>query len=129
MTVKSGNEQVQFENIRIPMQLQGYFPLNMKDDKITSILQQLTALKAPSTCAFESSKVTAFDNDPNGCEQVLFKDCSEVSKVEVTSQRKSSSNNVKVTIDGQVYEIEIPQESYKATIKVNGQEKRFVSGQ
>jgi len=134
ITVKSGNEQVQFENIRIPMQLQGYFPLNMKDDKITSILQQITALKAPSTCAFESSKVTTFDNlefeyDPNGCEQVLFKDCSEVSKVEVTSQRKSSSNNVKVIIDGQRYEIEIPHHSRKAIIKVNGQEKKIASAQ
>ena len=92
MTLKSENEQVQFENIRIPKQLQGYLPLNMKDDKFKTLLQKLTALKAPSTCSFEKSKVTTFDNleyeyDPHGCEQVLFKDCSEVSKVEVTSQR------------------------------------------
>ena len=56
---------------------------------------------------------------------VVFKDCSESSRVEVSVQQQSSKKTVKVTIDNHQYELKVPTSSgsQQAVIKVNGEEK------
>merc|ERR1712036_62943 len=61
-------------------------------------------------------KVKTFDNleydyQLNDCEHVVFKDCSESSRVEVSVQQKSSRKTVKVTIDNHQYELKVPTSS------------------
>merc|ERR1719234_2825642 len=63
----------------------------------------------------------------NTCEHVVFKDCTESSRVEVTAQKMSSSKKIKVTIDNHVYEVEIPNQETAASIKVNGKPKSYVT--
>jgi len=82
----------------------------------------------------EQGKVKTFDNlvydyQLNDCEHVLFKDCSESSRIEVTTQKKSSSTHLKVTIDNHKYEMEFPESGSKPVIRVNHEEKSYVKKQ
>ena len=62
---------------------------------------------------------------------MIFKDCSQSSRVEVSVQEKSSKKTVKVTIDNHQYELKIPSTSgsQQAVIKVNGEEKTYIKKQ
>ena len=62
---------------------------------------------------------------------VVFKDCSQSARVEVSVQEKSSRKSVKVTIDNHEYELEVPSSSgnQQAVIKVNGEEKSYMKKQ
>jgi hypothetical protein len=76
--------------------------------------------------------VKTFDNVEyeyglNHCEHVVFKDCTESSRVQVTAQKMSSSKKIKVTIDNHLYEVEIPNHGTQPSIKVNGESKTYVS--
>ena len=127
--------EYQINNIRVPKELQGLLPLNVRDSSTTNIMQKLTSGQSPSTCSIENGFVKTFDNVKyeyglNDCEHVIFKDCSQSSRVEVSVQQKSSSKNVKVFIDGHQYEIEVPStQTELATIKVNSEEKTYVRSQ
>merc|ERR1712121_481713 len=138
MKVEGDCDQVEMKNIRIPQSLQGLLPVNVQNTDAINILQKLTNGQAPSTCSIENGKqVKTFDNveyqlnegQLNNCEHVIFKDCSEDSKVQVSVQQQSSSKKVKVMIDNHEYEVEIPRGGSRTTVKVNGQEKKNVSKQ
>jgi len=138
MKVEGDCDQVEMKNIRIPQSLQGLLPVNVQNTDAINILQKLTNGQAPSTCSIENGKqVKTFDNveyqlnegQLNNCEHVIFKDCSEDSKVQVSVQQQSSSKKVKVMIDNHEYEVEIPSGGSRTTVKVNGQEKKNVSKQ
>merc|ERR1712126_670069 len=116
MKVEGDCDQVEMKNIRIPQSFQGLLPVNVQNTDAINILQKLTNGQAPSTCSIENGKqVKTFDNveyqlnegQLNNCEHVIFKDCSEDSKVQVSVQQQSSSKKVKVMIDNHQYEVEI----------------------
>merc|ERR1712227_733265 len=99
-----------------------------------NILQKLTNGQAPSTCSIENGKqVKTFDNveyqlnegQLNNCEHVIFKDCSEDSKVQVSVQQQSSSKKVKVMIDNHEYEVEIPSGGSGTTVKVMDKKRKM----
>merc|ERR1712126_779037 len=111
MKVEGDCDQVEMKNIRIPQSLQGLLPVNVQNTDAINILQKLTNGQAPSTCSIENGKqVKTFDNveyqlnegQLNNCEHVIFKDCSEDSKVQVPEQlsrlmdrkRKMSPNKI-----------------------------------
>ena len=130
--VKSKESEFSIENIRVPMELQGLLPLNVINSHTTNIMQKLTSQQAPSTCSLEKGLVKTFDNvkyeySLNDCEHIIFKDCSQSSRVEVSVQQLSSAKKVKVSIDNHKYELEIPsQVSEVAKIKVNNEEKSYI---
>ena len=132
LSFKTQENEYQIDNIRVPKELQGLLPLNVRDSSTTNIMQKLTSGQSPSTCSIESGYVKTFDNVKyeyglNDCEHVIFKDCSQNSRVEVSVQQKSSSKKVKVYIDGHKYEIKVPStQSELASIKVNNEEKTYV---
>merc|ERR1712126_186746 len=78
---------------------------------------------------FDNVEYQLNEGQLNNCEHVIFKDCSEDSKVQVSIQQQSSSKKVKVMIDNHEYEVEIPSGGSRTTVKVNGQEKKNVSKQ
>ena len=132
MIAKGNGVEIELTNIRIPSLIRGYLPLNNKLSGSEKLVNQMTSGNAPSTCSIENGQVKTFDNVEyeyglNTCEHVIFKDCTESSRVEVTTQRMSSSSKVKVTIDNHVYEVEIPTHGTKPSIKVNGETKTYVT--
>jgi len=135
LSFKTEETEYLFDNIRVPKELQGLLPLNVRETSTTNIMQKLTSGQAPSTCSIESGYIKTFDNVKyeyglNDCEHVVFKDCSQNSRVAVSVQQQSSSKKVKVYIDNHKYEIEVPStESELTTIKVNNEEKTYVSYQ
>ena len=138
MKVEGDCDQVEMKNIRIPQSLKGLLPVNVQNTDAINILQKLTNGQAPSTCSIENGRqVKTFDNveyqlneqQLNNCEHVIFKDCSEDSKVQVSVEQQSSAKKVKVLIDNHEYEVEIPSGGSRATVKVNGEQKTHVSEQ
>merc|ERR1712142_1122163 len=130
VSVEGGESNLVIEEIRVEESLQGLLPINMKESGAQNIIQHGTSRQAPSTCSIEDGKVKTFDNleydyQLNDCEHVVFKDCSESSRVEVSVQQQSSKKTVKVTIDNHQYELKVPTSSgsQQAVIKVNGEEK------
>lgn len=134
MTMKvNGNEyEVVMKNLRIPSLIRGYLPFNDNLSGSERIVNKMTSGNSPSTCSIEKEYVNTFDNVEyeyglNYCEHVVFKDCTESSRVEVTAQKMTSSKKIKVTIDNHLYEVEIPKHGTQASIKVNGEPKSYVS--
>ena len=134
MTMKlNGNgSEIVMKNIRIPSQVRGYIPYKDYLSGSEKLLYKMTSGNAPSSCSIEKDFVKTFDNVEyeyglNTCEHVVFKDCTESSRVEVTAQKMSSSKKIKVTIDNHVYEVEIPNQETAASIKVNGKPKSYVT--
>jgi len=134
MTMKlNGNgSEIVMKNIRIPSQVRGYLPYKDYLSGSEKLLYKMTSGNAPSSCSIEKDYVKTFDNVEyeyglNTCEHVVFKDCTESSRVEVTAQKMSSSKKIKVTIDNHVYEVEIPNQETAASIKVNGKPKSYVT--
>jgi len=134
VSVQSKESDLEIKDIRVTESLKGLIPFNVKDSGARNILQKLSSHQAPSTCSAEQGKVKTFDNleydyQLNDCEHVVFKDCSESSRIEVTSQKKMSSLNMKVTIDNHKYEVEVPKSGNRAVIKVDGEEKSYIKKQ
>ena len=134
MEVKGNESDMVMKNIRVPSQIRGYFPFNDNLDGSEKLVSKMTSGNSPSTCSIEKEYVKTFDNveyeydlSLNSCEHVVFKDCTESSRVEVTAQKMSSSKKIKVTIDNHLYEVEIPNHGTPATIKVNGETKSYVT--
>merc|ERR1712112_410919 len=132
MKVEGDCDHVEMKNIRIPQSLKGLLPVNVQNTDAINILQKLTNGQAPSTCSIENGRqVKTFDNveyqlneqQLNNCEHVIFKDCSEDSKVQVSVEQQSSAKKVKVLIDNHEYEVEIPSGGSRATVKVNGEQR------
>ena len=131
MNLKGDIHEVDIKDIRIPKLLQGSLPVNIRNSGSTNLMQQLTANNAPSTCSIENGQVKTFDDVEydytlNDCEHVLFKDCSQNSRVEVSVQKRSTSKKVKVIVDNHKYEVEIPSQGAQASIRVNGEEKSYI---
>merc|ERR1712200_292363 len=124
---------LKLKDIRVVKSLQGLLPFNIQDTGSENIIQKLTSRQAPSTCSIEHGKVKTFDKleydyQMNDCEHVVFKDCSQSSRVEVSVQEKSSKKTVKVTIDNHQYELKVPTSSgQQAEIRVNGEMKVYKS--
>merc|ERR1711922_61262 len=131
--VKSKENDLKLKDIRVVKSLQGLLPFNIQDTGSENIIQKLTSRQAPSTCSIEHGKVKTFDKleydyQMNDCEHVVFKDCSQSSRVEVSVQEKSTKKTVKVTIDNHQYELKVPTSSgQQAEIKVNGDLKTYKS--
>lgn len=136
VNVRSQENDLKLKDIRVVKSLQGLLPINIQDTGSENIIQKLTSRQAPSTCSIEYGRVKTFDNleydyQLNDCEHVVFKDCSQSSRVEVSVQEKSSKKTVKVTIDNHQYELKVPTSSgnQQAVIKVNGEEKSYMKKQ
>ena len=132
MKLQGNGSEIVMKNIRIPSQVRGYLPYNDNLSGSEKLVNKMTYGNAPSTCSIENGRVKTFDNVEyeyglNSCEHVVFKDCTESSRVEVTAQKMSSSKKIKVTIDNNVYEVEIPNQETTASIKVNGKPKSYVT--
>merc|ERR1719309_589598 len=109
-------------------------PYTMKTSWTTRMVRMLTKSKRPASCSLEGNKVSTFDKliydyTLNGCEHVIFRDCTDSPKMMVTVKKTSAQHIVKAVIDGNMYELEI----IKATrgsrtnvgvVKVNGQVKQ-----
>merc|ERR1711915_815024 len=132
MKVKGIGSEIVMENIRIPAQVRGYFPYNHNLSGSEKLVKKMTSGNSPSTCSLENGHVKTFDNVEyeyglNHCEHIVFKDCTESSRVEVTVQKTSHSKKIKVTIDNHVYEVDIPNQGTQASIKINGETKSYVT--
>merc|ERR1711915_21013 len=132
MKVKGIGSEIVMENIRIPAQVRGYFPYNHNLSGSEKLVKKMTSGNSPSTCSLENGHVKTFDNVEyeyglNHCEHIVFKDCTESSRVEVTVQKMSHSKKIKVTIDNHVYEVDIPNQGTQASIKINGETKSYVT--
>merc|ERR1712227_539838 len=89
-------------------------------------MQKLTSQQAPSTCSLEKGLVKTFDNvkyeySLNDCEHIIFKDCSQSSRVEVLAKTIFSpfikfESNKKSQYKSQEYE---GLEKYIFTFKVH----------
>ena len=129
-------QEIEIKDLRLGNYLVGLLPLRIKEIPLINIIEKLTAHGAPSTCTVEGGKVSTFDKvlyeyQLNDCEHVIFKDCSQANKVEVSVRKSAQTQYVKVIIDNNKYELELMKptrttRASSAVVKVNGEKTHIL---
>jgi len=131
---KGNGEEIVVRDYPLRWNTKELLPICTKESFVEKILQKLTRQSAPSTCKIEPRDITTFDGKKyrytvNDCEHVAFAEESPRPRVVVSTKKTQQQHVVKMYIDGERYEVEIPRETKhshrsQAIIKVNGQEKQ-----
>merc|ERR1712121_453690 len=131
---KGNGEEIVVRDYPLRWDTKELLPICTKESFVEKILQKLTRQSAPSTCKIEPRDITTFDGKKyrytvNDCEHVAFAEESPRPRVVVSTKKTQQQHVVKMYIDGERYEVEIPRETKHshrspAIIKVNGQEKQ-----
>merc|ERR1719354_877821 len=131
--VQGNGEEVHTNQFPIRFDTKEILPICTKKNLVKKITQKLTGFSMPSSCDVEPSYVKTFDGKyynyaVNNCEHVVFAEESTRPRVVVTTQNTQQKQIVKLIVDGEKYEVEIPKETrhyrgVKASIKINGEVK------
>lgn len=134
----SGNgQETHLKDVRMGSYTKDLVSMCKRECAFNHFVQRITNFKTPASCVLEAGNVKTFDRvnydyELNNCEHVVFQDCSEERRVSVSTKKTSAKQYVTMVVDGHKYQVEINTpgkytRSGKATIKVNGQEKKWVS--
>ncbi len=131
--VEGNGEEVHAKQFPIRFDTKELLPICTKKTLVHRIAQKLTGFSMPSSCNVEPSYIKTFDGKyydyaVNNCEHVVFAEESTRPRVVVTTQNTQQKQIVKLIVDGEKYEVEIPKQTRhsrgaKAAIKINGEEK------
>jgi len=131
--VEGNGEESHVKEFPIRFDTESILPISTKKSIGHEIMQKLTGYSMPSSCNVEPSYVKTFDGKyynyaVNNCEHVVFAEESTRPRVVVTTQNTQQKQIVKLIVDGEKYEVEIPKETrhyrgVKASIKINGEVK------
>jgi len=131
--VEGNGAEVQAKRIPIRIDAKELLPICTKNTLVHRLTQKLTGFSMPSSCIVEPSYVKTFDGKfynfaVNNCEHIVFAEESTSPRVVVTTQNTQQKQIVKLVVDGEKYEVEIPKQTRhsrhnQAAIKINGEEK------
>merc|ERR1712119_197301 len=103
------------------------------------IMQKLTGNQSPSSCDVLPRSIKTFDGrlydySMGGCEHIVFAEESTRPKVVVSTKRTPLKQVVKVVVDGEKHEIEIPRETRhsrkaQSVLRINGVQQDQESNQ
>jgi len=129
--VEGNGEEVHARDYPLRWNTEKFLPICTSKTFINKISQKLTGKSMPSSCNVEPSYVKTFDGkyydySVNDCEHVVFAEESTRPRVVVTSKKNQQHHIVKLIVDGEKFEVEIPKQTrhargVKATIKINGE--------
>ena len=131
--VEGNGEEVHARDYPLRWNTEEFLPIATSKSFANKVAQKLTKGAMPSSCNVEPSYVKTFDGkyydySVNDCEHVVFAEESTRPRVVVTTKKNQQNHIVKLIVDGEKFEVEIPKQTrhsrgVKATIKINGEEK------
>jgi len=133
----SGNgKEAHLNNVRMWPFTKDLLLMCKRECAFNNFVQRITNFKTPKTCVLEAGKVKTFDRvvyeyELNDCEHIVFQDCSKDQRVSVSTRKTDTKQFVTAVVDGHKYQVEINKagryaRAGKATVRVNGQEKKRV---
>merc|ERR1711931_454703 len=137
--IAGNGEHVSAERVPLTWDTELLLPICTSKTLTNKIMQKLTGNQSPSSCDVLPRSIKTFDGrlydySVNGCEHIVFAEESTRPKVVVSTKRTPLKQVVKVVVDGEKHEIEIPREtrhSRKAqpVLRINGVQQDQESNQ
>merc|ERR1711970_859865 len=137
--IEGNGERVSAERYPLTWDTELLLPICTSKTLTTKIMQKLTGKQSPTSCDVFPRSIKTFDGkyydySVNGREHIIFAEESTRPRVVVSARRTPQMQVVKVVVDGEKHEIEIPRETRHSrraqpVLRINGVQQNQDSNQ